>query len=89
MDCRFCESELVFEPAENNFPNVLKCSCCSWFHEWHPNGLGGNPTRKQVESVLARSTDQEWIDLSNNRLFIFDGTLAEDDRHPAKNEVPF
>ena len=87
MICRFCDSEITFEPAENGFPNVLKCPCCSWFYEWHPNGLGGNLTRQQVEIVLARSSDQEWSDLSNRRLFILDGST--DAESEISNQAPF
>lgn len=77
MNCRFCDSALEFEPAKNHFPNLLSCPCCEWFYQWHRDGLGGNPTREQVEAVLARSSDQEWLDLSNRKMFIWDGSTEK------------
>ena len=78
MNCRFCDSEIFFEAADHDLPNVLQCASCSWFYEWNPKGLGGNPTREQVEAVLARSSDHEWIELSNRRMFVWNGSTESE-----------
>jgi len=72
MNCRFCDSTIEFEPAENGLPNTLKCPCCDWFYEWRKDGLGGDLSRERVESALSRCTPHEWMELKANRMFIME-----------------
>lgn len=89
MNCRFWDSTIEFQPAENGFPNTLKCSCCDWFYEWRKDGLGGDLSRERVESALSQLNGREWLDLKAGRLFIFDGSTELPGSAPINNEVPF